>query len=157
LSKRVAITALYSAAYIVATVVLAPISFLLFNVRIANILRGLLPFFPVEVVLGNMVAVMISNVISPLGPLDLLSAAVVTCTLTIAYYVGRRSMTLGYTIHWLGLSTWLVFLLHATLGLDATIIATAIYPQIFVSDLILPLILYRALRRRGWREAWAKG
>jgi len=150
LSERVAIMGIYAALYVAATEVLAPISFLIFNIRVADALRGLLLFFPTEVIIGNFVGHFVANLFSPLGVIDLASPIFSTLGLIVAWKLSKIDVPLGYAAHWLILSTWLVYLLHQTLGLDYMILIPTIYPQVMVSDLLLPMLVYDLLKIR-WK------
>jgi hypothetical protein len=68
------------------------------NVRVANVLKGMVKFWPVGTLLGNFVAVVIGNYLfSPLGFLDaVFSPFVATGLLGVAYVMARNHSWLGW-------------------------------------------------------------
>jgi len=139
---------LIASLYVAVTYLLSPISYMILNIRVSDILRGLIPIYGYPIIVGIAIGQFIVNIFSPLGFLDLLSVIPATIGGIIILLLAKRGYALlGFLIHWIILSTWLVFLLHTVLNIPY-ILLLSIYPQVFISDFILPYILYREWRAR---------
>ena len=146
-AKDVALMGILAATYTAGVYVLPAISFLTLNIRVVNILRGVVPFFGWPAIMGLSLGVIISNLISPLGPIDLLSAAVVFASLSLAYIISKRFLIVCFVPVWLSLSAWVSFMISFVGGVDYMTMFLIITPQIFISDYILPTALAYALKK----------
>jgi len=151
-SKLMAFGGIYAALYAVATYLLPSISFLQMNIRVQNVLRGLLPFCPSGVILGNLIGVFIANIQSPLGPLGWISAVITSLSLYIGSKILNRSVLLAFFVHYLILTSWLVWLLSHCLGGGMIAWTIILAPQLFISDVLLTYIFYRFVRSRPLLE-----
>lgn len=91
-SKELALTAVFAALYAAGVVFLAPISFGLYQVRVADALLPLSVMFGMPVAIGSSLGCLIANFYGGLGFVDIVGGAAanfVACTL--AWYVGRGS------------------------------------------------------------------
>jgi len=90
-AKKLAVMAIFAALYAVGVIVLAPISFGVVQVRIADALLPLSMIFGLPSALGFGLGCVVSNVYGGLGVIDIIggtAANLVACTL--AWYIGRN-------------------------------------------------------------------
>ena len=90
-TKKLAVAAIFAALYAVGVIFLAPISFGVFQVRIADAMLPLAMIFGLPSALGFSLGCIVSNVYGGLGIVDIVGGAaanLVACTL--AWYIGRK-------------------------------------------------------------------
>jgi uncharacterized membrane protein len=90
-TKKLAVAAIFAALYAVGVIFLAPISFGVFQVRIADAMLPLAMIFGLPSALGFSLGCIVSNVYGGLGVVDIVGGAaanLVACTL--AWYIGRK-------------------------------------------------------------------
>jgi uncharacterized membrane protein len=90
-SKKLTVVAVFAALYAVGVIFLAPISFGIFQVRVADALLPLSMIFGLPSALGLSLGCIVSNVYGGLGVIDIVGGAaanLVACTL--AWYIGRK-------------------------------------------------------------------
>ena len=90
-TKKLAVMTIFAALYAVGVIVLAPISFGIVQVRVADAMLPLSMIFGLPSALGLSLGCIVSNVYGGLGVIDIVGGAVanlVACTL--AWYIGRR-------------------------------------------------------------------
>jgi uncharacterized membrane protein len=90
-SKKLMVVAVFAALYAVGVIVLAPISFGVFQVRVADAMLPLSMIFGLPSALGLSLGCIVSNVYGGLGVIDIVGGAaanLVACTL--AWYIGRK-------------------------------------------------------------------
>ncbi len=95
-TKKLAIVTVFAALYAVGVIFLAPISFGIVQVRVADALLPLSMIFGLPCALGLSLGCLVSNVFGGLGIVDIVGGAaanLVACTL--AWYIGRK----GWSIH----------------------------------------------------------
>lgn len=97
---QIVLTAVFAALYSVGVVFLAPISFQVFQVRVADALLPLAMLFGWPAVLGLSMGAFVANVFGGLGPIDMIGGALANfiATLTAWHIVktrGRRWMLVG--------------------------------------------------------------
>ena len=148
-TAEIAIAAVYAAMYVALIAVFPYLSFLQLNVRVANVLKGLVKFWPVGTLMGNLVAVVVGNYLfSPLGLLDVvLSPLVSTGLLAVAYLVGKRSFFVGLVINAIGLGAYLSWLISMVYGLTFVGLFPLLLAGVAISDVVLPYTLYRSLAK----------
>ncbi len=159
-SRRVALIATYTAAYVAVVYLFPFISYGQLNIRVADFLRGLLPFFPEPLIIGNAFATFLSDLSSPFGYFDFVgSTLVILLSITTATRIFnlrfKGNIIAGYVAHSLILSTWLTTLISSSvLGsfhfLDSTWFTFAIWIYVgnVVSDIIFPYTFFQVLKRR---------
>ncbi|MEM2225858.1 MAG: QueT transporter family protein [Candidatus Bathyarchaeia archaeon] len=116
-ARSLTIAAFFAASYAALVYLLAPISFLQIQVRVANALIGAVPTFGMPAICGIALGVFLGNIFSPLGPIDLLSAAPSLIGLLAIYWLRGRSVLLGLGLYSLIISLWVALMLHLVLGL----------------------------------------
>jgi uncharacterized membrane protein len=90
-AKKLAVTTVFAALYAVGVIVLAPISFSIVQVRIADAMLPLSMIFGLPSAVGFGLGCIVSNVYGGLGVIDIVggtAANIVACTL--AWYIGRN-------------------------------------------------------------------
>jgi len=90
-TKKIAVITIFAALYAVGVIVLAPISFGIVQVRVADAMLPLSMIFGLPSALGLSLGCIVSNVYGGLGVIDIVGGAaanLVACTL--AWYIGRR-------------------------------------------------------------------
>lgn len=86
-----ALTAVFAAVYAVGVVFLAPISFQLFQVRVADALLPLAMIFGWPAILGLSIGAFVANFFGGLGPVDIVGGAVANFVATsVAWRVARQ-------------------------------------------------------------------
>jgi uncharacterized membrane protein len=90
-TKKLAVMTIFAALYAVGVIFLAPISFGIVQVRVADAMLPLSMIFGLPSALGLSLGCIVSNVYGGLGVIDIVGGAaanLVACTL--AWYIGRR-------------------------------------------------------------------
>ena len=90
-TKKLAVMAIFAALYAVGVIFLAPISFGVYQVRVADAMLPLAMIFGLPSALGFSLGCIVSNVYGGLGIIDIVGGAtanLVACTL--AWYIGRN-------------------------------------------------------------------
>jgi len=90
-TKKLAVVTVFAALYAVGVIFLAPISFGIVQVRVADAMLPLSMIFGLPSALGLSLGCIVSNVYGGLGVIDIVGGAtanLVACTL--AWYIGRR-------------------------------------------------------------------
>ncbi len=90
-TKKLAVATIFAALYAVGVIVLAPISFGVAQVRVADAMLPLSMIFGLPCALGLSLGCVVSNVYGGLGVIDIVGGAaanLVACTL--AWYIGRN-------------------------------------------------------------------
>jgi uncharacterized membrane protein len=93
-TEDLALAAVFAALYAAGVVLLAPISFGVYQVRVADALLPLSMIFGVPIAVGTSLGCLVANVYGGLGIIDVVGGAVanfVACAL--AWYVGRGGTT----------------------------------------------------------------
>jgi uncharacterized membrane protein len=153
-NKNIALGAVIGALYVVLVIGLGPISFLQIQFRVANALIGLVPLIGVPAVFGISVGVLIGNISSPLGPLDLVSFIPTFVGCMIIYRLRHVSVSAGLAIYSVILSIWVAFLLQYVIGVPY--IPTVLYLLIGIGVVTIGFgyILYKALIKIGGERFW---
>ena len=91
-SREVALTALFAALYAAGVTFLAPISFQLFQVRVADCLLPLSILFGPPAIVGLTIGNVVGNFSSPFGIIDIVGGTVGNLIATLlAWLIGKRS------------------------------------------------------------------
>lgn len=146
-AKDVAIMAILAASYAALTNVLYPISFMGFQVRVANALMGLVPILGMPAVYGLTIGVFLGNLISPLGPIDLLSPVPSFVGLMAIYKLRAHSVLAGLLTYSLILSAWVSFMLWYVLNLPYVLTFTYVAVGISIATAGLGYLVYRTVSR----------
>jgi uncharacterized membrane protein len=88
---HITLTAVFAALYAVGVVFLAPISFQIFQVRIADALLPLSMLFGWPAILGLSLGAFVANIFGGLGPIDIIGGALANFIATfVAWRIGRK-------------------------------------------------------------------
>jgi uncharacterized membrane protein len=145
-SRDIAKTAVIAALYVALVWALSPISFGAIQVRVSNALIGIVPLVGMPGVLGITLGVLIGNIPSPLGPIDLLSAIPTFIALLLLLKLKDRSVLLGLAAYSVILSAWVGTLLSYTFGVPFLITFVYLLAGIGFATGILGYLVYRTLR-----------
>jgi uncharacterized membrane protein len=99
-TRRTSIIVVFAALYAVAVIFLAPISFDIYQVRVADALLPLSMLFGIPSAIGFGLGAIISNIYGGLGPVDIIGgtvANIIACSL--AWYISKRG---GMTFRFVG-------------------------------------------------------
>ena len=94
-TRSITVVAVFAALYAVTVIFLAPISFDVYQVRIADALLPLSMIFGIPSALGFGLGAIVSNIYGGLGPIDVVGgtlANIIACSL--AWYVAKRGRSL---------------------------------------------------------------
>jgi len=128
-SKQVALAAVFASLYAVGVTVLAPISFQIYQVRIADILLPLSILFGSPAIIGLTIGTFVGNLSSPFGVIDIVGGAVANLVATsLAWQIGKRGFqgawltgtTVEVLVITLIVGTYLSFLLQISIWLSWT-------------------------------------
>ena len=126
-SMQVALTAMFAALYAVGVVFLGPISFQVFQVRVADALLPLAMVFGWPAIIGLSIGAFVANVFGGLGPVDMIGGALANFIATfLAWHIvsrkGKRWDPIGIGVEILVVTlvvgTYLSFLLAIPLLLS---------------------------------------
>ncbi|MDG6933466.1 MAG: QueT transporter family protein [Nitrososphaerota archaeon] len=143
-TKYIATASVMAALYLVLVLAFAGISYGQIQFRVANILIGVVPLLGMPAVVGITVGVFASNVISPLGPLDLLSAIPSFVGLALIYKLRNRSVLLGLSIYTLLVSLWVSFLIFRTYEVPWVPTFAYVFVGVFLATVVGGYAVYRA-------------
>ena len=91
-TRKIVFAALIAAIYAALTIILAPISYGLLQIRISEVFT-VLPFFSAFPIWGLFVGCMVSNFFSPFGIIDMIFGSLATLfAATITYYIGKSNI-----------------------------------------------------------------
>jgi len=144
-TPQIARGALIATIYAVVTVLLAPISFGVFQIRVAEALTLLPILFP-EAIWGLFIGCLVSNIYGGLGPIDIFLGSFTTLVAAWLTYKLRHS-SLAYVppivLNGLIVGTYLSFLLKVNILLSIVSVAAGEA----VAVLVLGIPLVRQLRK----------
>ncbi|MEM2001481.1 MAG: QueT transporter family protein [Candidatus Methanomethylicaceae archaeon] len=146
-SRDIAKAAVIAALYVALVWALTPISFGAVQIRVSNALIGIVPLVGMPAVFGITLGVLIGNIPSPLGPVDLLSAIPTFIALLIIMRLKDRSVLLGLAIYSVILSAWVGMLLNYAFGVPFLITFVYLLAGIGFATAVLGYLVYRTLRR----------
>lgn len=152
-SQRLALIGVFVAVYVALVEVLPFISYGQLNVRIADVLYGLAPFFPEEVIFAAPLATFISDLYSPFGFYDFVGSTCVIAVAMIACVQIQRRISIfgGFLVFDAILSSWLSWLVW-WVGTGGTVpiwlIALFVFVGNAIAEILLPFSLYKIMRTR---------
>ena len=155
-SKDLALTAVFATLYAAGVILLAPISFGVYQVRVADALLPLSMMFGMPVALGSSLGCLVANVYGDLGIIDIVGGATANfLACTLACYIGmdsiaRRLMGCFVETAIVGGYLSLIFNVPVELGL------LGIFVGSLVAINILGFALLEGLHRSGIRRRYAE-
>lgn len=151
--RNLALSVVCAGSYAALVILLAPISFLQVQVRVANALIGLVPILGMPAVYGLALGVFLGNIASPLGPIDLLSPIPSLIGLFAIYELRKKSVLLGLLIYSVVISLWVAFMLNLVLGAPYWVTLAYVFPGVAIATVGLGYLLYRAASKAGLASA----
>jgi uncharacterized membrane protein len=152
-SIRVSLTAIFAATYAVGVVFFAPISFQIFQVRLADALLPLAMLFGWPAVLGLSLGAFVANFFGGLGPVDIIGGSVANFIATFAAWQmvrrrGRRWALVGVCVEVLVITLIVGPYLSYLLAMPISVGVLGIFLGSLVAIGILGSILFFALTRK---------
>ncbi len=151
-STLVATAAVYAAMYVVLVVLFSPISYGVINLRVANILMGLVPLIGWPAIVGQALGVFIANqpaLGDALGPIDLINVVPAFVFAWVLWKLRKRSVFLGLTLYSVALGVSVSYALNYAFDLPLLVEVPQVTAGIFLATAVLGYIFYRTVRRLG--------
>ncbi len=153
-SLVIATAAVYAAMYASLALIFSPISYGVVQLRVANVLVGLVPLIGWPGVVGQALGVFIANqpaLGDQLGPIDLLNVIPSFVFAWLLWKLRDRSVFLGLTLYSLGLGVTVGLALNYVGFIDLPLYLGFAYVivGIFLATAVLGYGLYRAVERLG--------
>ncbi len=157
-SVVVATAAVYAAMYAALALLFSPVSYGVIQLRVANVLIGLIPLIGWPAVLGQTLGVFIANQPAfgdPLGIIDLVNVVPSFVFALLLWRLRKVSVVLGLTLYSLALGVSVSLALNyagfPTQGGTLSLFAGFIYVTvgIFVATAVFGYILYRSAKKIG--------
>ncbi len=148
----VATAAVYAAMYVALTFLFSPISYGVVNLRIANVLIGLVPIIGWPAVVGQTLGVFIANqpaLGDPLGPIDLINVVPSFFFSFGLWKLKNKSVALGLTIYSVALGVTVSYALSYAFNLPLFVEIPQVTVGIFLATAVLGYILYKSVKRLG--------
>jgi uncharacterized membrane protein len=150
---QIALTAIFAALYAVGVVFLGPISFQVFQVRVADALLPLAMVFGWPAIIGLSLGAFVANVFGGLGPVDMIGGAIANFTATLAAWhivtrMGKRWTLAGVGIEiivvTLVVGSYLSYLLAIPLSLS---LLGILLGSVVAIGILGSIVLYALSRR----------
>jgi uncharacterized membrane protein len=151
-TRNFVVTIVISVLYVVLVYAFAPISFHQIQMRIANALIGLVPFLGWPGVYGLTLGVLLGNLSSPLGPIDLLSVLPSFAGLVTIYKLRNISVILGLQIYSSIISLWVAFMLYFVFNLPYFVTFIYVFIGVTIATTGLGYLLYKSALRLGFKD-----
>ncbi len=155
-SLLIATASIYAAMYVALVFVFNPISYGPINLRVANILIGLVPIIGWPAIIGQGLGVFIANqpaLGDPLGPIDLINVIPSVAFSWLIWELRRKSVFLGLTIYSIALGVSVSFALNYVGFLSSPIGSYLAFVYvtvgIFIATAVLGHLLYSSVKRLG--------
>jgi uncharacterized membrane protein len=147
-----ATAAIYAAMYVALAFTFSPISYGVINLRVANVLVGLVPIIGWPAILGQALGVFIANqpaLGDPLGPIDLINVIPSFISSFVLWRLRHTSVFLGLTIYSVALGLTVSYALHYAFDLPLLVEIPQVILGIFIATAVLGYAMYRAVERLG--------
>jgi hypothetical protein len=148
-SLGTSITSLYVGAYVALTLVFGSLSYGQLNLRVANIMLGLVPFIGWPAIVGQTLGVLVTASVSPLGPIDFVNILPAFAFSWLIWKLRHISVFAGLTCYSLGLGVSVSFVLQYVSGVAILILFPYVTAGIFATTTGLGYVLYRSLSKTG--------
>ena len=153
-AKKIAAMTIFAALYAVGVIFLAPISFNVVQVRIADALLPLSMIFGLPSAIGFGLGCVVSNVYGGLGMIDIVGGAaanLVACTL--AWYIGRNGHVVTRLTGTIAIAAAVTLIVGGYLSLIFQVPIEISFLGVFVGEIIAVIAigfpLQEAIRRSG--------
>ena len=158
-TKDLALTAIYAALYAALVVVLGAFSYGPIQIRIADSMVAAVPLLGLPGVLGHTLGVFLSNLYSPLGPIDLLNTIPSFAMSFVVFYVYKKtqkdytvvatsaaySVVLGITVGWM---------LSAPFNIPLPLSITYVIIGNLIATVLIGWPLFKLLKKTGVFQRW---
>lgn len=151
-SLVVATAAVYAAMYVVLAVAFSPISYGVINLRVANILLGLVPLLGWPAVIGQTLGVFIANqpaLGDVLGPIDLVNVLPTFVFAWALWKLRKKSVFLGLALYSVALGISVSGTLSYAFNLPLLVEIPQVTAGVFLATAVLGYVFYRAVARLG--------
>jgi uncharacterized membrane protein len=151
-SVVISTAAIYAAMYVVLALVFNPISYGAVNLRIANVLIGLVPIIGWPAVLGQTLGVFIANqpaLGDPLGPIDLINVIPSFVFSFLLWKLRNRSVFLGLALYSVALGISVSYALNYAFKLPLAVEIPQVTAGVFVATAVLGYLLFKSVKRLG--------
>jgi uncharacterized membrane protein len=153
-SLLISTAAVYAAMYVALTLVFSPVSYGIINLRVANILIGLVPIIGWPAVLGQTLGVFIANQSAlgdPLGPIDLINVIPSFLFSFLLWKLRNNSVFLGLMLYSVALGITVSYAVSYASNGKAAFFALIplVTPGIFLATAVLGYIMYKSVKRLG--------
>lgn len=148
--KTMVLTSIFASLYAAITLVFQPISFLTIQVRVSGALIFLLPVFPIPVLVGVSIGVLLANLVSPLGAIDLVSAVVTFVSMLPLYFLREKNdgwKVMGALFKSVVISAWVAWMLDFTLGVPFEVTWYWILVGDGIAVVGLGFMLYKSVKK----------
>ena len=153
-SVLISTAAVYAAMYVVLAVLFSPISYGIINLRVSNILIGLVPIIGWPAVIGQALGVFIANQSAlgdPLGPIDLINVIPSFLFSLLLWKLRNKSVFLGLTLYSIALGITVGYVVSYASGFKFPLLVAI--PQvtvgIFIATAVFGYLLFRSAKRLG--------
>ncbi len=143
--------ALYAATYVALTLAFGQVSYGVVNLRVANVMVGLIPLIGWPAILGQTMGVFLGNAFSTLGPIDLINVIPSFVFSWVLWKVRKRSVFLGLTVYSLALGATVTIALGYVGFLNGPwyLGFAYVFAGIFAMTAIFGYFFYAAVERLG--------
>ncbi len=150
-SLVIATAAVYAATYVALVLAFGQVSYGVVNLRVANVLVGLIPLIGWPAVLGQTLGVFLGNTVSTLGPIDLVNVVPSFVFSWVLWRVRKTSVFLGLTLYSIALGCTVTFALGYVGFLPSPWYLGFVYvfTGIFLMTAVFGYIFYMAVQRLG--------
>jgi uncharacterized membrane protein len=149
-SLLISTAAIYAAMYVALALVFSPISYGAINLRVANILIGLVPIIGWPAVLGQTLGVFIANqpaLGDPLGPIDLINVVPSFLFSLLLWKLRNKSVFLGLALYSVALGITVSYALNYAFNLPLSVGIPEVTAGIFIATAVFGYLLFRAVKR----------
>jgi uncharacterized membrane protein len=151
-SVVISTAAVYAAMYVTLALLFNPISYGAINLRVANVLIGLIPIIGWPAVLGQTLGVLIANqpaLGDPLGPIDLINVIPSFLFSLLLWKLRNTSVFLGLTLYSIALGITVSYALNYAFNLPLLVEIPQVTAGIFIATAVFGYLLFRAVKRLG--------
>jgi uncharacterized membrane protein len=151
-SVLISTAAVYAAMYVVLALLFSPISYGAINLRVANVLIGLVPIIGWPAVLGQALGVFIANqpaLGDPLGPIDLINVIPSFLFSFLLWKLRNTSVFLGLALYSIALGITVSYALNYAFKLPLLVEIPQVTAGVFVATAVFGYLLFRSVKRLG--------
>jgi len=149
ISIKIALIAITAGLYTALGYLFQPISFMVFQFRVAELIVGMCILFPIEGLIGNVLGVFFVNLTSPLGYIDLFSCVVnIPALYCIVILRDKRFLKyLGGLLYAIIISIYVAIILYIVLTLPIMLnFFYVLVPEVILAT--LGIILFDLIKKR---------